>query len=625
MNFKNETNKKGDYILYLEGRIDTISAPELRTAIADIPLDVSRVILDFRDVPLVTSAGMREMVVCGRRFPGDRLLLRNVSADVLDVFHMVGFDNAFNIEKMEEDLSTYINHSFKEILSRQVREYGDVVVLQNERDSYTWRDIDTASQIIAADLANLGVGAGTHVGICGGNSVNWVLTFYATQKLGALAMLINPSQSAAEIGKICAIGDITVLCYGEIAAMKDEEAFLDEVCKCDGTSISNTYSIRNSIDLKTRFSEIGALIGRFEQTVEADNPCTVIFTSGSTGKPKGVILSSYNLLNAASVQVKLQQMTDKDTNLLIVPLFHILGLVVCFIPCALKNAKLYIPDNIRTDNLISIMNREKCTLLHSVPTMIIALLNNEKFNQEDFASLRCTYLAGAAATEAQLKMFREKMPQNHFMIAYGLSEMAPVSVTLYDDEDDHILHTVGKPVENIQLRIIDRETGESQPDGEPGEILVQGFNLMTGYYKVAIEDQAIDDEGWLHTGDMGYVDGNGYLVLAGRYKELIIRGGENIMPSEVEAAITELPIIDNVKVIGVPSDFFGEEVGACITLKEGAEFDEQAVKGELMHRLAKYKVPSHFFVFDEFPMLGSGKIDGVKIKNEALERFKNQK
>jgi len=624
MNFRTETNSEGAYILYLEGRIDTISAPQLRTAIADIPLDTGRVVLDFRDVPLVTSAGMREMVVCGRRFPGDRLLLRNVSADVLEIFHMVGFDNAFNIEKMEEDLSTYINHSFKEILSHQVREYGDLTVLQNDHDSYTWRDIDTASQIIASDLAAMGVGKGTHVGICGANSVNWVLAFYATQKLGAIAMLINPSQSAAEIGKICAIGDITVLCYGEIAAMKDEEAFIGEVCSCEGTSVSNTYAIRNNVDLKTRFSEISALIGRFEQTVEADSPCTVIFTSGSTGKPKGVILSSYNLLNAASVQVKLQHMTDQDKNLLIVPLFHILGLVVCFIPCALKNAKLYIPDNIRTDNLISIMNRERCTLLHSVPTMIIALLNNDRFNKEDFASLRCTYLAGAAATEAQLKMFREKMPQNHFMIAYGLSEMAPVSVTLYDDDDDHILHTVGKPVENIQLRIIDRESGEILPDGKPGEILVQGFNLMTGYYKVAIGDQAIDDEGWLHTGDMGYIDNNGYLVLAGRYKELIIRGGENIMPSEVEAAITELPMIDNVKVIGVPSDFFGEEVGACITLKSGEVFDEQAVRGELLKRLAKYKIPSHFFVFDEFPMLGSGKIDGVKLKKEALERIRKQ-
>jgi fatty-acyl-CoA synthase len=253
--------------------------------------------------------------------------------------------------------------------------------------------------------------------------------------------------------------------------------------------------------------------------------------------------------------------------------------------------------------------------------MIIALMNNKDFSADAFASLRCTYLAGAAATEAQLRMFREKLPGNHFMIAYGLSEMAPVSVTLYEDTDDHILHTVGRQVENISIRILNRATGEVCAPGEPGEILVQGFNLMTGYYKLPLQDQAIDKEGWLHTGDMGYLDEEGYLTLSGRYKELIIRGGENIMPSEVESAISELEIIESVKVIGVPSDFFGEEVGACVKLKDGASFDEAAVKAELMKRLAKYKVPSYFVVYDEFPMLGSGKIDGVALKKDALERI----
>ena len=207
------------------------------------------------------------------------------------------------------------------------------------------------------------------------------------------------------------------------------------------------------------------------------------------------------------------------------------------------------------------------------------------------------------------------------MIAYGLSEMAPVSVTLYDDTEEHILHTVGKQVENISIKIIDPGSGRECAPGEPGEILVQGFNLMTGYYKVPISDQAIDDKGYLHTGDMGFLDEDGYLTLSGRYKELIIRGGENIMPSEVEAAVSELDIIDNVKVIGVPSDFFGEEVCACIKLKQGASFDETAVKEELLKRIAKYKVPSHFVLYDEFPMLGSGKIDGVTLKADALKKL----
>ena len=522
---------------------------------------------------------------------------------------------------MVEDVSTYIHMSIKELLAHHVSTGADQIVLRSEEELFTWYDIERASQIIAEDLARLGVGAGSHVGICGGNSVNWVLTFYATQKLGAIAMLINPTQSAQEIGKICGIGDITCLCYGEIPAMKDEVAFLEEVRAASEGKLTRNYSIRSSVRLRTRFGEYEALKGKYEQKVEGDAPCVVIFTSGSTGKPKGVILSSYNLLNASAVQVRLQRMTGQDKNLLIVPLFHILGLVVCFLPCAMTNAVLYIPNDIRTGTLIRIMNYEKCTLLRSVPTMIIALINNKDFSAEAFQSLRCTYLAGAAATEAQLKMFREKMPDNHFMIAYGLSEMAPVSVTQYDDDDDRILHTVGKPVENISVKIVDRESGAELPTGESGEILVQGFNLMTGYYKLALADQAIDDEGWLHTGDMGYIDEMGYLCLSGRFKELIIRGGENIMPQEVEAAISELEIIDNVKVIGVPSDFFGEEVAACIKLKDGASFDEAAVKAELLKRLAKYKVPSFFIVYDRLPMLGSGKIDGVALKKDALEKL----
>lgn len=610
----------GGLELYLSGRIDTNTAPELRQAIAEIPRDTPGLTLDFRDVPLITSAGMRELVVCGRRFPQDRLKLTNVSSDIISIFKMVGFDSIFTIEEMVEDVSTYIHMSMKALLAHHVRTGADQIVLRSEDEPFTWYDIERASQIIAEDLARLGVGVGSHVGICGGNSVNWVLTFFATQKLGAIAMLINPTQSAQEIGKICGIGDISCLCYGEIPTMKDEVQFLEEVRAASEGKVARNYSIRSSVRVRTRFGEYEALKGKYEHSVEADAPCVVIFTSGSTGKPKGVILSSYNLLNAASVQVKLQRMNSQDKNLLIVPLFHILGLVVCFLPCAMTNAQLYIPNDIRTGTLIRIMNYEKCTLLHSVPTMIIALINNKDFSAEAFQSLRCTYLAGAAATEAQLKMFREKMPDNHFMIAYGLSEMAPVSVTLYDDGDDRILHTVGKPVENISVRIIDRATGAECPTGESGEILVQGFNLMTGYYKLSLDDQAIDDEGWLHTGDMGYIDAQGYLCLSGRFKELIIRGGENIMPQEVEAAISTLTIIDNVKVIGVPSDFFGEEVAACVKLKDGATFDEAAVRAELLKSLAKYKVPSYFIVYDKLPMLGSGKIDGVTLKKDAVQK-----
>ena len=275
--------------LYLSGRIDTGTAPELRQAIADIPRNTPSLTLDFRDVPMITSAGMRELVVCGRRFSRERLRLTNVNSDIITVFKTVGFDSIFTIEEMVEDVSTYIHMSIKELLAHHVSTGADQIVLRSEEELFTWYDIERASQIIAEDLARLGVGAGSHVGICGGNSVNWVLTFYATQKLGAIAMLINPTQSAQEIGKICGIGDITCLCYGEIPAMKDEVAFLEEVRAASEGKLTRNYSIRSSVRLRTRFGEYEALKGKYEQKVEGDAPCVVIFTSGSTGKPKGVI------------------------------------------------------------------------------------------------------------------------------------------------------------------------------------------------------------------------------------------------------------------------------------------------------------------------------------------------
>ena len=204
--------------LAISGSIDTNTAPQLREAVAAVPADTELLTLDFRDVYVITSAGLRELLVCAQRFPEERLRLINVSPDVMEVFSITGFDDILNIEAAEEDLSTYVHMSFKELLARHVRQSGDKVVLKNEREAYTWKDIDKASQIIAGDLSVLGVGKGAHVGICAGNSINWVLTFYAVQKLGAIAMLMNPSQSAEEIGKVCAIGDVTTFCYGEIAA-----------------------------------------------------------------------------------------------------------------------------------------------------------------------------------------------------------------------------------------------------------------------------------------------------------------------------------------------------------------------------------------------------------------------
>ena len=611
-----------EMIFTFEGRLDTTTSPLLREQIAQIPSEVEMVVFDFRDLNYISSAGLREVLVCRKRFSGDRMKIVNVSKDVYEIFETTGFDKIIPLEISTEDVSTYMNLSFKEFLKKKADETPDAVALVDNRGEFTWKDVDIYSQIIAEGLAIKGVKKGTHVALCGVNSVNWVLTFFAIQKLGAIAQLLNFNMSAADVARVATIGDITHFCYGSMPEMQDQDAFIDDLKK-SGCPLHEFISIRNDRqDIRERRDEYEEIKYKYQDYVEADSPCVMIFTSGSTGKPKGVLLSAYNILNAANTNYKDQTLTNTDRTCLILPLFHIFGLVAGLFANAIAGSILYFPNNIRTGTILELIDKEKCTFFHSVPTMLIALINNKDFTKDKLSSVRCTIISGAAASESQILMFKENLPNDHFMSSYGLSEMAPVSISTYGDSDEHLLTTVGKPVDNIQIQVQDLETGKECAPGTSGEILVQGFNLMTGYYKTDIESQSIDDMGWLHTGDLGFMDEEGYLHLSGRLKELIIRGGENIMPQEIEAVISSLDVVNNVKVIGVPSEFFGEEVCACIKVKDGESFDEEAVKHELSKKLAKYKIPSYFVVYNEFPMLGTGKIDVVSLKKDALEKLK---
>lgn len=595
--------------LAIAGRIDTTTSPKLRQEIAAIPSAAKKILLDFSDVSYISSSGIRELFICKKKFPDTTIT--NVAPNVFDVLKMTGCDKIFSISSAD-NVSTYLELSFKNFLDSKAEQFPEKIFCVDSRAAYTWLEIEQCATIIAEDLSRLGVGRGSRVGICSLNSANWILTFFAIQKLEAIAVLMNFHLRAKEISATAQIGDVDFICYGDLPEMTDEKIFLDEI-RATNCPAKNFYSIRSAIDFKTRRGEYDSIKYKFKNFSEADAPCTMIFTSGSTGKVKGVILSAYNILNAANGNFRDQTLTTDDRSCIILPFFHIFGLVAGIFANALAGATMFIPPNIHTNTLLELIERERCTIFHSVPTMLLALINNKNFRAEKLSTLRCTIISGASATEAQIKIFRAKMPNNHFLSSYGLSEMAPVSITNYNDTDEHILRTVGHPVKNVAIKILN-------PNSEGvGEILVQGFNLMTCYYKLDVHDQSIDADGWLHTGDLGSMQPDGYLKLTGRIKELIIRGGENIMPGEVEAAITKSAIVDNVKVFGVPSDFFGEEVCACIKLKAGKTFDEKIFREELSADLARYKIPSKFFIVDEFPMLGSGKIDAVTLKRRVLK------
>ena len=607
--------------LKVSGRLDTETSSQFREEMKQIPQNAEKLIFDFTDVNYVSSAGLRELLVCRKQYPGDRMTIINVQENVYEVFEMTGFDAIIPVEIAKDHDAAYMTLSFKSFLEKKVQTESGRVVVKTDTDSYTWSDIDKCSQLVADDLAKLGVKKGTHVGLISANSINWIITFFAIQKLGAMAMLFNFGLFPHETAKVASIADVTHLCYGEMPAAQDEEAFLNEVKNAEGSTVKFTYSIKKSIDLKQRYDEYESMKDKFGQTVDADTPCTVIFTSGSTGNPKGVVLSSYNILNAAVSSRKNQTLNSSDRNCLILPMFHIFGLVAGLFANFLADSLICLPKDIRTDTLLNLIEKERCTIFHSVPTMMIALVNNKSFDPSRCSTLRCTILSGAAATVSQIQMFREKLPNEHFISSYGLSEMAPVSASDYGDTDEHLLYTVGKPFPNIEIKIQDYVTKKECRLREQGEILVQGYNLMMGYYKLSPDDQSIDEDGWLHTGDLGYLTEEGYLCLSGRLKELIIRGGENIMPGEVESVISSLDGVNMVKVFGVPSDFFGEEVGACIKMQEGFAFDEEKIRSELSQKLAKFKIPAYFVEYKDFPLLGSGKIDTVTLKKDILSRL----
>ena len=607
--------------LKMSGRLDTETSSQFREEVKQIPANAEKVIFDFTNVTYVSSSGLRELLVCRKQFSGDKMEIINVQENVYEVFEMTGFDSIIPVKVAQDTDATYMTLSFKSFLEKKVQTEGGRVVVKTDTDSYTWEDIEKCSQIVADDLSKLGVKKGTHVGLISANSINWIITFFAIQKLGAMAMLFNFGLFPHETAKVASIGDVTHLCYGEMPAVHDEDAFVDLVKDAEESTVRFVYDIKKNVNLKLRYGEYEAIKYKFGQTIDADTPCTVIFTSGSTGKPKGVILSSYNILNAAVSSRQNQTLNSSDRNCLILPMFHIFGLVAGLFANFLADSLICLPKDIRTDSLLDLIEGERCTIFHSVPTMMIALLNNKNFDPARCATLRCTILSGAAATESQMQMFRKKLPNEHFISSYGLSEMAPVSASNYGDTDEHLLHTVGKPVPNIEIKIQDHVTGKECRIGEQGEILVQGYNLMMGYYKLSPDDQSIDEDGWLHTGDLGYLTEEGYLCLSGRLKELIIRGGENIMPGEVESVLSSLDGVNMVKVFGVPSDFFGEEVGACVKMQEGAVFSEEKIRGELSQKLAKFKIPAYFVVYEDFPLLGSGKIDAVTLKKDMLSKL----
>ncbi len=612
------SNINNELIFKICGRIDSVSCSELEKYIQNTDFMGRSIVFDFEDVLYISSAGLRQLMIAKKKAGNSPFKIINANEVVRDILLMTGMNTIIDIESMDKEKVTFDDKSIKDLLELKFRESPEKVFLFDENVEYTWKEIYHAVQIIAFDLYRMGVRKGTHVGICSINSINWVLAFFAVQKLGGIACLLNFAYTAPEFYRVLNGGDVTHFVYGDIPSIAaDEEDFLKSLS--NNTRVRNVYSIKSAVNFKSRLDEYAFIEGLFSDNIDPDDASVMIYTSGSSGTPKGVILSAFNVINSAEGMKQVEKLSENDCLCFITPLFHILGLGPGLCECAISDCMIFFPKDIRTNTILSAIEKYKCTTLRSVPTMMMAIINNPQFDSDKVNTVKTCVLAGASATETQLIQMQKAFPNTKFFNAYGLSEIAPVSITDYDMSIEQLAYTCGRPINNITVQIRNTSTGEICTRGVDGEIVVKGANMMACYYKLEIDDQVIDSEGYIHTGDIGNIDSEGQLHITGRLKELIIRGGENIAPSEIEEPISQFEGVQHVKVVGVPHNFFGEVPCACIVMKPGYEFDEEKMRGYLAKVLVKQKIPEFFYIFDKFPILSSGKIDFVHLKNLALE------
>lgn len=601
-------------LVVASGTIDSNTTSLFVDKINEIEYGNKDVTLDFNDVTYITSACLRALLMLAKKLVNNKFSIINVNSDVDEVFKMTGFNKIINysLKRNKDD-------SFITLFNDRLKQSGDKVICTCFDKEYTWNDLDVASQIIANDLVKQGVKKGSHVGLCAFNSFNWIVTFMAIQKLGGIAVLLNFALKLEEILGLAEIGGVEFLCYG-VLSNKEFDVFNNKL-----QTINNkikTLNINNETNFLDRKDEFDSIKQLYRELYNCDDPSVIIFTSGSSGKPKAVLASSFNLLVPVNYLIPGFNFNEDDRILAFLPFFHIFGLCSLVIFPLVTNIPIYIPENYKPATLINMIDKYKCTVFHAVPTMMLGVIGDESFDPNKVSSLRVSILGGSVTTEAQMKMFKKVMPNNHFANIYGMSENAIISFTKYEDTIDHVTKTVGLHPDYLDVEIRDLSSNKVLGRNETGEICIRGKTMIVCYYNLDIDKQPIEEDGFLRTGDLGYIDDDGYLLLTGRAKELIIRGGENISPNEVCNALVKLDEIADAKVMGVPDEVFGEEVAAAIRLNTGKTIDD-SIRSTLSLTMAKYKIPRYFVILDSFPMLGSGKIDGIKLLEIVKEKIKN--
>ncbi len=503
---------------------------------------------------------------------------------------------------------------------------AEALVSRHQDLRYSYAELNAAVDRVARGLLAMGLRKGDRVGIWSANRAEWVLIQYATAKAGIVLVNINPSYRTSELEYALLQSGARVLFSAQTFKTSDYAAMIEEVKprleKLERVVLLDTPSWEAFLSEASRVSNRDLEVRMSE--LQFDDPINIQYTSGTTGAAKGATLSHHNILNNGFFVAEFCRLTEADRLCIPVPFYHCFGMVMANLGCTTHGACMVIPSAaFEPEAVLQTVQDERCTVLYGVPTMFIAELGLENFADFDLASLRTGIMAGSPCPVEVMRKVIDRMHMADVTICYGMTETSPVSTqTGADDELERRVSTVGRVHPHVEVKIVDPADGTVVPRGSTGELCTRGYSVMLGYW----EDQertaeAIDSGRWMHTGDLATMDDEGYVNIVGRIKDMIIRGGENVYPREIEEFIYTHPDVADVQVIGVPDERYGEAIMAWIQARDGATIDEEELREWCAKSIAHFKVPRYVKVVDEFPMTVTGKVQKFKMRDQAIEEL----
>ena len=488
---------------------------------------------------------------------------------------------------------------------------------------WTWRELDHDVDAVARGLLAAGLAAGDRVGIWAPNCAEWTIAQYATAKVGVVLVNVNPAYRTHELSYVVNQSGMRMLLSASAFKTSDYRAMVEET-RGECPDLERVVYL-DTDDWAVLVAEGADLPERAVADRMADldpsDPINIQYTSGTTGFPKGATLSHRNILNNGYFTTELIHLTAEDRLCIPVPFYHCFGMVMANLGCTTHGATMVIPaPGFDPEITLRCIEEERCTAVYGVPTMFIAMQSHPAFADTDFSTLRTGIMAGSICPVEVMKRCISDMHMDEVSIAYGMTETSPVSCqTRSDDDLDRRTATIGQVHPHLEVKVVDPLTGEVLPRGATGELCTRGYSVMLGYWQDEEKTrEAIDADGWMHTGDLAVMREDGYCLVVGRIKDMVIRGGENIYPREIEEFLYQHPDVEDVQVVGVPDPKYGEELCAFIRVRAGAEpLDADAVRTYSTGKLAHYKIPRYVMVVDEFPLTVTGKVRKVEMRADA--------